>query len=269
MEHRGMHRRTGRIALPTALLLTGLSVPVAADQEAANRVYVTAGQYGQFYAKSIPDEAYGLKGQTKVYRVGKDRDTLLTTYPWYSPEVFLAGIGGSRDVYVVQMGPWHRGQEAGTGDPAIAFYKDGRLLRNYSTLEIAGDKDHVSRSVSHYTVFSELPGFRRPFGNQIVFDAKTHDGTVLSFDAETGALYPKEAEAAGKLLYEAQIQIARIKRKWYQQNKETLLTVETEPVTEEILKGFAPDEFPPLPEGYRYVPDTVWEPVQFEPIDAE
>jgi hypothetical protein len=105
-----------------------------ADQEAGNRTYVTASEYGQFYAKSIPNGRYGLKGVTKVYQVGEKADTLIQTYPWYSPRIFLEGFTGMQTVYVVQLGPWHRGRKASYEHHAIALYKNDTLLKKYSTL---------------------------------------------------------------------------------------------------------------------------------------
>ena len=244
-------------------------IPLAyaqADEELGNRAYVTASPHGQFYAKSIPYEPYGLKGVTKVYRVGKKRDTLVQTYDWYSPQIFLAGIGGTRDVFVVQLRPWHRGQEASSEDHAIALYKNEQRLRRYSTLEIAGKLDHVARTRSHYRVFSKVLGFRRPFGNQMIFDAEIHDGTLLSFDAETGAVLSKAEEAIKQQVYEGQLQIARIKRKWFEENKEEIPAIEMMEITEKLLGEFAPEDYPDLPKGYRYVPDTVWKPVRIEKL---
>ena len=64
------------------------------DQEAPNRTYVTASKYGQFYAKSIPHERYGLKGSTRIYQVDEEEDILIQTYDWYSPQILLEGFTG-------------------------------------------------------------------------------------------------------------------------------------------------------------------------------
>lgn len=248
---------------PVSLFL-GFYVVAHADQEAGNRTYVVASEYGQFYAKSIPDERYGLEGVTKVYQVGEKADTLIQTYPWYSPRIFLEGFTGTQTVYVVQLGPWHRGRKASHEHHAIAFYKNDALLKKYSTLDIVGNTENVSSSVSHYTVFAKIIGFRRPFGNQLVFDVEDHNGEVLSFDVETGALLPKEEEDLKKQLYDARAKIGQIKWRWYEKNKDKMANIKEFVITEEILRQFAPTDFPDLPQGYRYLPDTMWKPIRFQ-----
>jgi hypothetical protein len=234
------------------------------DQEAANQTYVTASKYGQFYAKSIPHERYGLKGITRIYQVTKAEDILIQTYDWYSPQIFLEGFTGSHEVYVVQMGPWHRGHEALAEHHAIALYKNDQLLRTYSTLDLVGVENKVSRSVSHYTIFSNIHGFRRPFGNQLVFDVENHEGAIVSFDAETGGLLTREEETLKKNLYEAGVKIAQLKWRWYEGNKEKIPAINDVVITEDVLRRFAQEDFPNLPEGYRYIPDTMWKPARFE-----
>jgi hypothetical protein len=254
------------ISTLSTLFLICLNAVSHADEEAGNRVYVTASRYGQFYTKSIPHEGYGLKGITKVYRVGKKEDILIQTYDWYSPQVFLEGFTGSQDIYIVQMGPWHRGHKAITEHHAIAFYKNDKLLKKYSTLDIAGTENNVSRSVSHYTIFSEVLGFRRPFGNQLVFDLENHEGNILSFDAETGTFITKEEEIIRKQLYEAEVKIGQIKWKWFESNKEKIPNINEILITEEMLKSFSPED---LPEGYRYIPDTMWKRARFEKVQED
>ncbi|MFQ5545979.1 MAG: hypothetical protein ACE5FE_08370 [Acidiferrobacterales bacterium] len=245
-------------------LLPGCYVVAYADQEAGNRTYVTASEYGQFYAKSIPHERYGLRGVTKVYQVGDKVDTLIQTYLWYSPRIFLEGFTGTQTVYVVQLGPWHRGHQASREHHAIAFYKNDTLLRKYSTLDIVGSAENVSFSVSHYTVFAKILGFRRPFGNQLVFDVEGHKGRLFSFDTETGALLPKEEGDVKKQLYEARVKIGQIKWRWYEKNKDKMANINEFVITEEILRQFAPTDFPDLPQGYRYLPGAMWKPIRFQ-----
>jgi hypothetical protein len=79
-----------------------------------------------------------------------------------------------------------RGRHANTSDLAIAFYRGDRLLKRYSSLDIAGSADNVSASVSHYSVFESFDGFRWQTGNEYAFHARTVDGSELSFDAATG-----------------------------------------------------------------------------------
>jgi hypothetical protein len=238
--------------------------PGAADQEGGNRAYVTASESGQFYAKSVPREAYGLEGSTRIYQVGSPDDVLLHTYDWYTPRIFLEGFLGTRDVYVVQTGPWPRGARASPDHLALAFHKNGAPIRRYSTLEIAGRPENVSASVSHYVVFRRLAGFRRPYGNQLVFDAELHDGRTLTFDADTGAIWSRAEEAVRKELYDAEVRVEQIKWKWYEANRMRIPNPDGVVITEPMLRAVAPADFPRLPAGYRYVPDTMWRRARFE-----
>jgi hypothetical protein len=244
--------------------VAGLAVAAGADQEAGNRPHVTASESGQFYAKSVPRGVYGLEGATQVYQVGTPDDVLLHTYDWYAPRIFLEGFLGTRDVYVVQTGPWPRGHRASADHLALAFYRNGALVRRYSTLDIAGRPERVQASVSHYVVFRRLVGFRRPWGNQLVFDAERHDGQLLTFDAETGAILPRAEEALRKQLYEAEVQVERIKWTWYEANRGRIASPDAVVITEAMLRAVAPADFPTLPAGYRYVPDTMWKRARIE-----
>lgn len=239
-----------------------VSLPAFADQEAGNRIYVTAADYGQFYAKSIPAENYGLKGRTEVYQVG-EKDKLLQTYDWYSPQVYLYGwlAGG---VYAVQTGSWNRGHAPQSDHLAVAFYKDDKLLKKYSTLDIAGDSKNVSASVSHYMVFQKINGFRRAFSNQLYFDVVTTDGRSLSFDVETGKIVSPAEEAIAKTLEEARSAIGNLKYTWYEKNKDKFESNKKIKLTKDMLNEISPGKFPTLPVGYEYIPGEVWGPAEIK-----
>jgi hypothetical protein len=159
-----------------ALLMTAAGLAWAgvtlADQEASNVAHVTAGPYGRCYAKSVPEHVYDPEnaprqaGRTDVYRVESEDDVLLERFPWFSQKLFLrCGPGG--EFWLVRVGPWHRGERPRQDHLAVAFYKDGQLLKSYSTLDIVKifDQDDtspprheaVSVSVSHYSVFQSDP----------------------------------------------------------------------------------------------------------------
>ena len=161
-----------------------------ADEEASNRAIVAADEYGACYAKSIPAERYGNAGETRIYRVTGGDDELAGAYEWFSQRIFLVCNASDSTrptgVAVVSMGPWARGHEASTDVLAMAFHFDGKTVREYSTLDIAGKPENVSASVSHYTVIEEVLGFRWVQGNEYVFAVRTTDGRTLKFDAVTG-----------------------------------------------------------------------------------
>jgi hypothetical protein len=164
------------------------AAPASADDEASNVAYVKASKYGRSYAKCIPAELYGSKGWTKVYLVREGEDQLESSYPWYSNEVYLSDMPGG--VSVVRLGISVRGLSAKREDLAIGFYFSGKTLKEYSTLDIAGTPDNVGRSVSHYTVFKEVAGYRETKGGAI-FDVVAVGGRVSSFNVRTGEILEK------------------------------------------------------------------------------
>jgi hypothetical protein len=184
-------RKIPRLAGLASLLL--LRPPAAlglVDDEASNVPHVAASNGGRCYAKAVPDSLYGQAGRTRVYWVRARADSLLATYQWFSQRIFLecnvAAGDGPVSLSVVRFGPWPRGQEATARDLALAFYRGSRLLRRYSTLDIAGRRTNVSLSESHYTVIDSVLGYRWVTGNQYRFEVRTTDGRILSFDAATG-----------------------------------------------------------------------------------
>jgi hypothetical protein len=250
-----------KILMGCAVLFCAIN-PALADEEAGNRAYVQSGEYGLFYLKSVPAESYGLKGKTQVFQVMPEQDKLLFTYDWYSPELYLTGFLAGPSVYVVKFGSWTRGHVANTDDLAVAFYKNDQLLKEYSTLDIVKDEKNVSASVSHYTVFKKRLGFRRPFGNQIIFDVEKENGDILSFDVDTGKIVSKEDEILNEKIYNIQSKMGQIKWKWYEANKDKLSDINTREITEEDLKAIDPENYPVPPEGYRIIPHKMWDQVE-------
>lgn len=172
------------------LLTLAICLPLLADQEAGNTAHVAASEYGRCYAKSIPSESYGNAGKTLIYRVAEGADELVHEYGWFSQQIHLvcnaSDSARPTGVAVVSTGPWARGHEASADVLALAFHFDGKTVREYSTLEIAGKPNNVSASVSHYTVIEEVLGFRWVRSNEYVFEVRTTDGRTLAFDAVTG-----------------------------------------------------------------------------------
>jgi hypothetical protein len=175
-----------RLWLVTAVVLMMDPSQCMADRESQNKPFVVVSEHGECYGKSTPDEPYGEKGTTRIFRVENGPDSLLQTYSWFAREFYIdCGLGAGSGVSVVQLGPWARGQAADQGTLAIAFYLNGHLLKRYSTLDIAGSPDNVRRSVAHYQVFEKVLGYRWGTGRQR-FVVRTVDNRTLVFDPELG-----------------------------------------------------------------------------------
>lgn len=163
-----------------------------ADQEASNVPIIRINQWGSCYAKSVPSELYGSKGTTKVYSVQPGEDSLRHTFDWYSQQIYLeCGVGRPNEqlgISVVRFGLWARGAKATVEQMALAFYFRGQLVKQYSTLDIAGSLDNVSRSRSHYSVIRRIDGYRQQKSNFYTFEILTYDGRLVVFDPTTGAI---------------------------------------------------------------------------------
>jgi hypothetical protein len=179
----------------TVLLLSAWRLH--ADSESGNWPFVAAATtdgttwHGGYYAKCIPGKLFGTNGVTRVYRVEKERDVLVHTYDWYSAHIYVSGA--NRKVSVVRFGPWSRGHRASSNDLALALYYDGKLLRSYSTLDIAGRTDNVQSSVSHYGWYKRVIGYGHNASPPSVnltygFSIETLDSRTLCFDVTTGEL---------------------------------------------------------------------------------
>jgi len=202
-------RISGRVLL-IALLGFMSADPALADDEASNVAHVVAGSYGRCYAKSVPKHIYDpegeprQQGETRVYRVNEAEDVLVNVYDWFSQRLFVR-CSPADDIIVVRAGPWHRGHDAAADHLVIAFYRGGKVVKSYSTLEIAGGElatdggfskyKNVSASVSHYTVFESEPEMIKAttvegyvYSETWLIQATTIDGRVLTFDMETGEL---------------------------------------------------------------------------------
>jgi hypothetical protein len=141
------------------------------------------------YVKSVPDESYGQKGKTQVFSVGRESDKLIGEYGWYANEIW---IGGPGDATLVRFGPWPRGHQPQDGDLAIGIYRNGKTIREYSTAEMQNAGSGVSKSVSHYQVFTQRLGFRWVTDNTHVFEVKGASGKLFTFDLETGNITGKD-----------------------------------------------------------------------------
>ena len=192
-----------KIKISFVVFLIGMTIhalpPAFADEEASNWSHVVADQWGACYAKSVPKydtDPYDKprqQGETRVYRVEKTKDILLHSYDWFAQNLF---IDCSNDVAsVVRLGPWHRGHKPVKGDLALAFYRDGKLLKSYSTLDVMGN-EQVEFSVSHYRVFEEPPQMKwegaeeeQPWGwGRFVVEAIKVNGQPIKFDVSTGEI---------------------------------------------------------------------------------
>jgi hypothetical protein len=100
---------------------------------------------------------------------------------------------GRADTEWVRFAGGFRGHRACAEDLAVGIYVRGKVLREYSSLDLARTPDNVSESVSHYAWCRRPIGFRwltAPGAKALKFGfaVETLDKRVLCFDAATGEL---------------------------------------------------------------------------------
>jgi hypothetical protein len=91
------------------------------------------------------------------------------------------------DVSVVRLGEWPKGSQASAGTVALSIYRGDTLIKEFSTLEIAGKPDNVRRGAVHYEVFDDMLGFMWKSG-RLAFQARRVDGQVVTIDMYSGKL---------------------------------------------------------------------------------
>ena len=167
-----------------ALVVLLLSPCALGDTPAAARAYVGVGDGGHYYFKILPclKNSSDLScGSVRVYEVsdeGPDRP-VWSASGWFAFSAYLSDDGK----YLVRMGDWPGGSEPSDSDLAIAFYEDGKLLKQYSTKQLIRDPSKVVRSVSHYQFLREVRGFQ-PYTK--MFTIVAVDGTEYTFDVRHG-----------------------------------------------------------------------------------
>ena len=160
-----------------------------ADREISPFPYViTADGNGRFYFKMIPDPAdpYARhKGSGTCFEVtGGETDTpLWNTTGWYSFEAHLSRDG----VYLVRVDSSPRGHDVSAGSHAVAFYKNGNLVKSYSTKDLVKDASAMTLTVSHYGWLAEAPIFE---GGTLKIRTKDH--IEYTFDITSGEILPQQ-----------------------------------------------------------------------------
>jgi hypothetical protein len=139
-----------------------------------------------FFAMNPPEEndPKNEGGHGVCYRLHADGtlEELWRTSGWYAFAGYLSDSGK----YLVRFGPWAEDMKQHS-DLAVAFYKDGQLIKQYRVNELVKDPKSLEYSVSHY---SWLPA-RQLEGNGIdgnEFELTLIDKTVYYFNLDTGEI---------------------------------------------------------------------------------
>lgn len=194
--------------------LTFFIVPniLAADELIPNEPvthYPSHAETSTCYAVSTPLHTFDpwdevrQQGKTEVYQDVDGEIHLIQTYDWYSAAIDIFNCGDAAGITLVRHGPLHFGDRPKASHLAIAFYRNGQLLNEYSTLEVAlhpaiyqsgkniRRSSNFSLTSSHYTVFTDRPMLSvdtEPRSHMWELTAQTVDGRTLVFNALNGEL---------------------------------------------------------------------------------
>ena len=168
-----------------------------ADSPAPPQPVFTASENGRYLFKMIPEEWPQENGNiTKnandfgvAYKVAANGalKEIWNVSGWFAFQVFLSDDGE----HLVRMGPWNVGREPKKTDLAVAFYKRGKLLKEYSTADLVEDKAAVLTSVTHYRWLA-LTDTALMLDPDNIFHIRTIDNIQYDFDITTGDIKSKK-----------------------------------------------------------------------------
>ena len=152
---------------------------------------VTVSNSGELYFAMIPKNGERNLDATKekvepfgiAYELltdGKSKE-LWRVSGWYSHTVFLSNDGE----HLVRLGTLPFGEGASDNDLAVAFYKNGSIIKSYSTNDLVKDKSKIEKTSGRYIWFRIDEIYARlEYTNN--FHLKTIDGVEYIFDLSTG-----------------------------------------------------------------------------------
>ncbi len=174
------------------IFVLGSLSSVFADREASQIPYVTAAPGGRcfFLMKSDPNNIWNReKGTGVCYEVTQQGEfkELWRTDGWYSFKTFLTADGH----YLIRLGNLPRGRKPSADHVGVGFYKDGKLLKLYSTADLIRNESAIQLSVSHYQYldYKHEPSLEyQPEEKHLIFNLVTIDGLHYQFDVKTGQI---------------------------------------------------------------------------------
>ncbi|MEK7433191.1 MAG: hypothetical protein AABZ74_08675 [Cyanobacteriota bacterium] len=177
------------IKLTLFILIILISTFAWADTISSPHIYITKFEFrDNYYFKMIPGKDFKDLGRGICYKITKnDTDEILwRTNGWYSYEVHLSQDGK----YLVRMGDWPSGEfNLNSKDIAVAFYKEGNLLKMYYTSDLIKNPSSVHHSISHYQWRDYNEKNFNMKNNK--FYLSTIEGITYIFDITTGNILDK------------------------------------------------------------------------------
>lgn len=179
-----------RTTLTAALLLLGSLSVASSDEPRAPFGHVTSSASRQLYFRMVPPKG-DAPGRGALYRVGQtgQDQKLWDVEGWYAQRVFVPDDGQS----LVRLGDWPFGLAPKDTHLGVAFYRAGKLIKEYSTKDLVKDVSKVRPSVSHYQFFDwedppALVSLHVNGSYHHVFRLRSVDGIDYLFDPATGEI---------------------------------------------------------------------------------
>lgn len=178
-----------------SLLLRG---GLQADNPRSNEAYETKSANEDFSISMIPEGYGGEEGRGTAYRLKEGIKTTLWSVGWFAQKVELSNSGDD----LVRYGPW-ASDLTGWTDLAIAFYRKGKLVKQYQVKDLLKDASRLDETASHY--YWQPQTTTRPVGFSA--DGKTYhlvmvDRTTYDFDVSTGMILKTASDPGAKNAYD-------------------------------------------------------------------
>lgn len=167
-----------------------------ADKEAPNKNYAVKSPNGKYEIQMLPSEAYGFSGEGTAFHIVNNTKEIIWKIDWFSKRVFLSDDGK----HLIRFGPW-ASDIVNFSDLAIAFYEDGKLLKEYKVNELVKNPGTLQYSVSHYKWRYEDPSLRFGFSeDNKTYTIITKDNLAYVFDVKTGLIVELSTDTDCKIL---------------------------------------------------------------------
>ena len=188
------------------LAILGILYPLRGDTPATASAYIVASEDRRHFAHVVPGQLASPDSSVlksgpyiAINRCEEDGSfkELWRIKDFYSFATFLTSDGK----YLVAMGPWNWGDKPSKEDIALSFFRDGKLIRQFSTAEIIQDPSKVKVTASHY-FWEDFSDPEFPQLDRDVFIIKTTEGVILSFSMEENGVsiyrVPQQADKRHK-----------------------------------------------------------------------
>lgn len=140
-----------------------------------------------YYFKMEADTTLWGNGYGQAFKAnnGKEDTPLWRVEGWYSYNVYLSNDG--RHLTSMDGFPEHL---SSINDTILSFYKDGALLKSYTTLDLVVDTSKIRYTVSHFLYATDTEF--TSYNNQ--FMIKSVDNIIHIFDIKTGEIISSKKE---------------------------------------------------------------------------